>query len=165
MEKWLSILGAVASIFGALWALYEARQASKSSSKAEMARKEIIGHRKMIEVSQVHTETSRILKIVSTVGPSCNQSSLRGINCASIAKDVEEYSRFLNEQSSHFSEFFINSAKKLCSDLNEDIELLAEAKSFEEKKAAGKSIYQKINSFMPIVKTHADEKKESSVLM
>lgn len=163
MEKWLSIFGAVASIGGALWALYEARQASKSASKAEIARDELIERRKMVEVSKVHTETDRILKTVSTVGPSCNRSLLQGVSCASIAKEVEEYSRFINEQSSHFSDSFENKAKKMCDDLNENIEALSEAKSFDEKKKAGKSIYYRINTFMPTVKALSDEKKERAI--
>lgn len=163
MEEWLSIIGAIASIGAAFWALYEAHQASKSASKAEAVRKEIIQRRKTVEVYQVYMETKRILKNVSKVGPSSNPTKLRGVNCAVIAEDVEEYSRFLNEQSSHFTEFFENKAKELCNDLGGDIEALSEAKSFEDKKAAGKSIYNKINRFMPTVKKLADERKECDI--
>lgn len=41
-----------------------------------------------------------------------------------------------------------------------DIEGLAEAKSFEDKKRFGKSIYYKIENFTPIVKELTDIKKE-----
>jgi len=156
IEKWLSIIGAIASIVGAWWAFYEAKKATKAASEAEIVRNEIIERRKIIELSQVHNETNRILNIVSKVGPSCNEEVLREINCADIAKQVEEYSRLLNEQSSHFSSLFENEAKKLCTNLNEDIEALSEAKSFNEKKQAGKSIYYKINRFLPTVKTLTD---------
>jgi hypothetical protein len=157
------IAGTIASIGSAIWAFYQAKKATQSASKAEQVRDEIIDRRKMVEISQVHLETSRILKTVSTVGPSCNASQLRGVNCASIAREVEEYSRFINEQSSHFSALLQEKSEALCSGLNGDIEALSEAKTFEEKKAAGKSIYYKINSFMPVVKELVDEKKESSV--
>lgn len=159
-ETWISTIGSLASIGGAIWAFFEARKAALSANKAETVRDEIIERRKIVEVSQVHAETSRILKVVSTVGPSCTPSFLKGVNCGAIAKDIEEYSRYINEHSSHFSDFFENKARALCGDLLPDIELLAEAKSFEDKKAAGKSIYYKINSFMPFVKELADEKKE-----
>lgn len=160
IESYISVIGSVASIGGALWAVYSAYQASLSVTKAEKVRDEIIERRKIIEVSQVYSETSRILKIVSTVGPSCNPSLLKGVNCGNIARDVEEYSRFINEHSSYFTNFFENSARELCNELTGDIEALAEAKSFEDKKAAGKKIYQKINNFMPIVKALSDDKKE-----
>jgi len=159
----LSILGSIASISAAIWALYEATQAAKSATKAEAVRDEIIHRRKMVEVTQVHSETNRILKVVSKVGPSCNSTLLRGVNCADIAKEVEEYSRFINEQSSHFTMFFANNAKDLCDQLKADIELLAEAKSYDDKKSAGKSIYYKIYNFMPTVKRLSDEKKERAI--
>ncbi|WP_086930579.1 hypothetical protein [Agarilytica rhodophyticola] len=161
IEKWVSVLGSIASIGAAIWAWVEASKASTSAKKAEIVKNEIVDRRKLAEVSQVHAETSRVLKTVSKVGPSCNPTMLRGVNCAGIAKEVEEFSRFINEQSSHFTEFFDNKAKELCAALNDDIEALSEAKSFEDKKAAGKSIYYKINDFMPTVKTLSDEKRES----
>ncbi len=161
IENWISIIGSIASIGGAFWAFIEARKAKKSASKAERIKGEIIDRRKLVEVSQVHTETSRILKTVSKVGPSCNSSLVRGISCANIAQEVEEYCRFINEQSNHFTTLFDNQAKELCESLQKDIELLAEAKTFEEKKNAGKSIYYQINDFMPIVKSLADDNKEN----
>lgn len=160
MDNWLSIGGSIASIGGAAWAFYQARLSSRHANRAEAVRDELIKRREMVEISQVHAETTRILKVVSQVGPSCTSSTIRGVNCANIAKEVEEYSRFLNEQSSYFTEFFYNKAKELCTDLNPDIESLSEAKEFEDKKAAGKSIYYKINNFMPEVKRLTDEKKE-----
>jgi len=163
IETWISIIGSVASIGGAVWAFREAKNASLSATQAEKVRDEIIERRKIIEVSQVHTETSRILKIVSNVGPSCNPSMLKGVNCGNIAKDVEEYARFINEHSSYFTCFFENEAKELCTSLNGDIEELSEAKSFDDKKKAGKSIYYKINNFMPTVKALSDEKREHVV--
>lgn len=161
VETWISIIGSIVSIGGAIWAFIEAGKASSSASQAKQVRDEIVSRRKLVEVSRVHAETSRILNVVSKVGPACNQSLLRGVNCGSIAQDVEEYSRYINEHSSHFTDFFENKAKELCEELRPDIEALSEAKSFEDKKAAGRSIYYKINSFMPFVKDLSDERKES----
>ena len=159
-ESMLSIGGSIVSIGAAIWAFVEAKRAVQAASLAEKVRDQLIERRKIVEVSQVYVETTRVLKTISAVGPSSNQALLRGINCASIAREVEEYSSFLNEQSSHFSDLFENKAKELCSDIREDIEALAEAKCFEDKKAAGKRIYYKINGFLPAVKALADEKKE-----
>ena len=161
IETWISVVGSIASICGAIWAFIEARKASNAATKAENVKDEIIGRRKLVEVSQVYTETSRILKVASKVGPSSCQSLLRGVNCNSIAKDIEEYSRFINEHSSYFTDFFENKAKELCEQLHPHIEKLSEANTFEDKKAAGKNIYYKINAFMPFVKQLSDEKKEN----
>jgi len=160
MELWLSILGSIASIGGAMWAYHQATQSKKYAKEAQQIRDELINRRTLVEVSQVHTETSRILKVVSKVGPTCTATSIKGINVASIAQEVEEYSRFLNAQSSHFSDLLDNRAKALCASLNGDIEALSEASNFETIKATGKSIYYKINEFLPSVKSLTDGKKE-----
>lgn len=158
---WVSVIGSIASIAGAVWAFVEARKSSRAATKAEKVKDEIVSRRKLIEVSQVHVETKRILSRVSTVGPACNPSLLRGITGSSIAKDVEEYSRYLNEHSSHFDDFFHNKAKELCQNLRPDIEALSEAESGDDIKSFGTSIYYKINGFMPLAKKLSDERKEN----
>jgi hypothetical protein len=163
MESLLSIAGSVASIGAAIWAFIEARKAADSATKAELVRNELIDRRKLVEVSKIYAQTDRILMVVSKIGPSCNPKTLKGVDCAGIAKEVEEYSRHLNAQSAHFSEFLENKAKDLCNELNKDIEELSEASSPESKKEVGKRIYYKINSFMPFVKELADERQEKSV--
>lgn len=161
IETWISVVGSIASIGGAVWAFIEAGKAANSATKAESVKDEIIERRKLVEVSQVYSETSRILKVASKVGPSCNSSLLRGVNCGSIAKDIEEYSSFINEHSSYFTDFFENKARELCEQLHPNIDALSEAKTFEDKKSAGKNIYYKINAFMPFIKQLSDEKKEN----
>lgn len=161
MEVLLTTLGSVASIAAAVWAFYEATEASKSATKAESMRDELIDRRKIIEVSEVHKETKRILSIVSKVGPSSNPTLLTGIDGSAIAKDVEEYSRMLNEHSAHFSEHFQNRARELCEELNDDIEGLSEANSPADKKDFGIRIYYKINDFLPLAKEIADKRKEN----
>lgn len=160
-DSWLSVLGSVASIGAAIWAYIEAKSASRYASKAEAVRDEIIQRRSLVEVSQVYTESSRILKLVSQIGPTCTKTSVRGLNVGGIAQSVEEYSRFLNEHSAHFNQLFQNVAQNLCIELNGSLEALAEAVTFEEKKEAGKKIYYLINSFLPQVKQLADQKRES----
>lgn len=87
-------------------------------------------------------------------------NTVKTIRCHEIAQEVEEYTRLLNEQSSHFTHMLDNQARKLCGDLKEDIVGLAEAIDFESKKKFGTSIYYKIDDFMPLVKMVFDEKKE-----
>ncbi len=160
MDSWLSILGSIASIGGAYFAYHQARKAQGHATVAQRLRDELVNRRKLVEVSQVHVETDRILKIVSKVGPTCTAASIKGVHVTGIAQEVEEYSRFINAQSSHFNELFSNQASDLCKSLNDDIEKLSEATDFETIKKTGKSIYHKINAFLPLVKSLTDEKKE-----
>lgn len=163
MEGLLSVLGSVASIGAAIWAFIEAGKAAESASQAAQVRNEMIDRRRLVEVSKVHAQTDRILSVVSKIGPSCNVKKLKGVDFHGIAKEVEEYARYLNEQSSSFSEVFVNKASSLCNELQEDIEALSEAPDPETIKDIGKRIYYKINSFMPFVKDLADERQERTV--
>lgn len=163
MEDLLSILGSVASIGAAIWAFIEAGKAAESASQAAQVRNEMIDRRRLVEVSKVHAQTDRILSVVSKIGPSCNVKRLKGVDFHGIAKEVEEYARYLNEQSSNFSEIFVNKASSLCNELQEDIEALSEAPDPETIKDIGKRIYYKINSFLPFVKDLADERQERTV--
>lgn len=163
MESLISIIGSFASIGAAIWAFLEARKSANAATKAEVLHDELVHRREIVEVSQVHSETKRVLSVISKVGPSCNAKLLKGVNCADIAKEVETYASFIFEQSGHFTDFFENKAKELCEDLKEDIESLSEAVAFEDKKQYGKSIYYKIQNFMPAVKELSDEKRERAL--
>lgn len=160
MESWLSVLGSLASIGGAIWAYVEARRSRTFAEQAKAVRDELVERRKIIEISKVNSETTRILRRVPNVGPTCTSTSIKKVKCHEIAKEVEEYTRLLNEQSIHFTHMLDNQARKLCEDLKPDIVALAEANDFDSKKSAGVRIYYKIDDFMPLVKTRMDEKKE-----
>lgn len=163
MENLISIIGSIASIGAAIWAFIEAKKSSAAATKAETLHDELIHRRKMVEVSQVHSETKRILAVVSKVGPSCNQKLLKGVNCSEVAREVESFSVFILEQSEHFTDFFENKARELNEDLREDIEGLSEASTFEEKKNYGKSMFYKIQNFMPAVKKLSDDKRDRAI--
>jgi len=163
MDSFISIAGSFASVGAAIWAFVEAGKAASSATKSEQVRNELIDRRKLVEVSKVYAQTEGILTVVSKIGPSCNHKTLKGVDCSLIAKEVEGYTRFLNMQSSHFSEKIENKAKILCDDLKRDIEELSEVVALDRKKEIGKKIYYKINDFMPFVKHLTDEKQEYSV--
>lgn len=160
-ETIVSVVGSIASIGGAIWAFVEADKAAKSVTKAESVRDEIINRRELIEVSKVHSETTRILKVASRVGPSSDLRRLTGFNAPEIASEIEEYVRFLSEHSSHFSELFENTARDLCDSLRDDISVLADARDPQSIKDIGKVIYNKIHGFLPTVKMISDLKRES----
>jgi len=157
---WLAAIGAIASIGAAIWAFLEAKKASESASKAETVRNEIIERRNLAELSNVHLETTRILKIVGRIGPASNPDQLAGIDPTEIASEVDEFTRHLNEHQAHFSDFFANRARELCDDLQDDISELAEQYEGAAIKQIGRRIYTKIHSFVPVVKALTDEKRE-----
>lgn len=114
--------------------------------------------RRLTEVAQIHSETKRVLSVVARIGPSCSQQQAKGVNNADIAKEVEGYVRLVRRKD-HFPAFS-EIAVALCDYLKDDIEGLAEAKAVEDKTRFGRSIYYKIQNFMPIVKQLSDDKRE-----
>lgn len=160
METFLSIVGSIASVFGAIWAFLQAKKAARSADAAERVRQELVDRRKLTEVAQIHSETKRVLSVVAQVGPTSTVQRVKGLNCADIARQVEAFAAMLLEQRSHFSERYADRASELRNDLKLDIEGLAEARTFEDKKRYGKSIYYKIENFTPMVKQLADAKQE-----
>ena len=163
METFLSIAGSIASIFGAVWALMEAKKAARSASAAERVRQELVDRRELAEITQIHSEIKRVLNLIARVGPTSTPQHVKGVNCAEIAREVQAFVAMLLEQRSHFSDSYSNRAIQLCNDLKIDIEGLAEARTFEDKKRFGKSIYYKIENFTPVVKQLSDAKQEHSL--
>ncbi len=163
MDAVLSILSSIASILGAVWAFYEARKAARSASASEQARDELIDRRKLAELAQVHAETKRVLNLVAKVGSTATPQLVRGVNCADIAREVESYASMLLELRSHFSDLYADRATELRDDLRLDISGLAEARTFEDKKRFGQSIYFKVENFTPVVKQLSEAKRESSL--
>lgn len=164
IEIWLSRASSIASLLSlglAIWAYIQARKAFRF---ALQVRDELRSRRKQDEASQIHTETRRIFNIVSKVGPACTEPRLKGIDCASIAKDVQEYCSTINEHSAGFTEPFKDIVKELCKELYTYIEALAEAKKFKDKKSAGVKIFIKIDGFLPVAKAHADKIRERIVV-
>lgn len=162
METSLSIVGSVASILGAIWAWMGARKAARSADAAERVRQELVDRRKLAEVVQIYSEIKRVLCVVAAVGPTSTPQHVRGLNCAGIAREVETFAATLLERGSHFSDLYSDRATVLRDDLRADVEGLAEAETFEDKKRYGKSIYYKIESFAPVVKQLADAKQEQT---
>jgi len=162
MEAFISIVGSIASIFGAIWALKEAKKAASSATAADRARREVVERRDLAEVAQIHGEIKRILNLVARVGPTSTSQQMKGVNCADIAREVETFVAMLLERRSHFSDFYGDRATELRNDLRTDIEGLAEAKTFEEKKRFGKNIYYRIENFTPVVKELSDAKQEQA---
>lgn len=163
MEAALSIIGSIASILGAIWALVQAKKAACSADAAERVLRGMVDRRKLTEIVQVHTEIKRVLNVVARVGPTSTPQLVKGVNCADIAREVETFVAMLQKQRSHFSDLYSDRATELRNSLKLDIEGLSEAKTFEDKKRFGKSIYYKIENFTSVVKQLSDAKKEDSL--
>lgn len=71
--------------------------------------------------------------------------------------------KMLLERRSHFTDLYSDRATELRNEIRVAIEGLAEAKSFEDKKRHGKTIYYAIENFMPVVKQLADSNQDRPI--
>ncbi len=156
----LTIIGSIASIGSACWASYKAYQSKTYATEAKDARDQLILRRDIAEVSILHHETQKILKLATRIGPTCIESDIRGIKTDKIAKDIEKYSQLINEHKIHFSEINQNHANNLCTSLSPLIESFSYAKDISKRKKYGKEIYYLLFNFSPIVKNLSDNMSE-----
>jgi hypothetical protein len=162
MESFLSIIGSLASLFGAFWSLREAGKAKRSADKAEHVRQELADRRQLAEVAQVQQELKRLLASVAKVGPASTQQLMKGLNCAAIASEVQAFLATLIEQRGRFSDHFDERVARLRADVKSDIESLAAARTFEERKRHGKNIYYALEKFAPVLKQLSDAKLDQA---
>lgn len=100
---------------------------------------------------------------VSVIGLSATSSSILGLDCSSIAKQLEDYLSFLEVNTVYYEENAENRAKELCDFLKEAIPKLSDSKTILEKLNNGREIHQKIQSFRPKAKEVSDINKESII--
>lgn len=154
----LSIIGSIASIIGAIWALNEGRKAKGFCEQAQQIKNDLIEHRHIAELSKMQSEAIQTLKTVSQIGPTCTQTNIVGINTNNVAKKLQDFSLFLKEHKSTGN--LDRKINKLCSSLKPVIELLAIEKDFEKIKENGKEAYYLIEAFLPELKNKVDTTKE-----
>lgn len=154
----VGVWGGIASLIGAAIAIWQAWKSNRSANQAEAARIELVQRRDVGDVEAVAVETSRILKVVAKVGPSCTIESIRGMSAAGIATEVDEYRMAIGERSSTFEAEGENEIERLCRELEPEIVRLSEAGTFEEIKDAGRSIHGKVMGFHTVIRQLARQK-------
>lgn len=157
------IIGTIASIGGAIISYLQAKKAANSATEARLLKTQIKDQKNMLEVVQVYERTDRIMEDISVIGPSSNLKSIRGLDCSPIAKQLENYLRILEVNTSHYKDNNGNRADELCRFLKEAIPKLSDSKTDEDKLSNGRVIYQKIQSFRPKAKEISDLNKESII--
>jgi hypothetical protein len=158
----LSVVGTLASFYGA-WVAW--KQAGVSRSAAELAgriKEQLINHRRTSELSelQVHLEYTRrsFLKYGSD-----EPSSLIGINHSTDAKVALEFIHKLKSLRDYFSAPESNAADDAYDEIGAELEKLKSTKSPKDISDIGETILNKVVMFYPILKKELTEQKETSV--
>ncbi|MGG5870196.1 hypothetical protein [Pseudomonas peli] len=158
----LSIIGTIASFYGA-WIAW--KQAGISKSAAELAKRikdQLINHRKTSELSELQVYIESTKRTFLKYGSS-KPSSLAGINHSADAEVALEFIHKLKSLRDYFSATEGNAADDAFEEINSELVSFRSAKSTRDISDIGASILNKVVAFSPILKKEFTEQKESSV--
>lgn len=161
-DSTLSIIGSVTSLIGAAYAAYQAYVAKRSADIVEDTRNKLVSRRKLAELSHLHSETMRILRTLSEVGPACVKD-VRGLDIKRIAQELVDYSSLVKQHSDDFEVSKHASAIKFCSDIEPLISKLVNASTFSDRREAGISAYYLVDGILASVKSLSDASREKAL--
>ncbi|MGR3972474.1 hypothetical protein [Shewanella sp. 1180_01] len=158
---WLSIIGSVASIGGAIWAWKEAVKSSKSATKAEQIKAQMINQRKTSELSElkplVLDATDSVKRYSTTM-----VSSLIGADETTKETEAAKIQTLLNkivEFSDYFPENFAN---QFFETSHSSLQSFLEANSPGDSKKHGMDLHKQMVDFSSVLRKNLTEKKEST---
>ena len=160
MDAILSIAGSIASIAGAIWALFEARKSAKSADAVKRMRSEMMDRRDIAHLSSMYGETKKIHRVIAQIGPTATPNTIKGVDLFEIATQVSVFVTMLTEHRGSFTGESAAEVGALLDALSDQIENLDQVKSLVDKRRFGKEVFNLIQSLIPIVKRQLDEKQD-----
>lgn len=158
----LSVVGTLASFYGA-WVAW--KQAGVSKSAAALAgriKEQLVNHRRTSELSelQVHIESTKrtFLKYGSA-----KPSSLTGINHSSDAEVALEFIHKLKSLRDYFSSQEGNAADDAFDEIYAELNKFKSASNSKDISEIGGVVLKKVVTFSPVLKKELTEQKEKSV--
>ena len=159
---WLSIIGSIASIGGAIWAWRAAIRSSKSASRAEQIKTQMINQRKTSELSELKplvTDALGCIKRYSTT----MVSSLVGADNKNREDEAAKIQSLLNrivEFSEYFSENFAN---QFFETSHASLQSFLAAQTPEDSKKYGMELHRQMIDFSSVLRKQLTDKKETTV--
>jgi hypothetical protein len=158
----LSVLGMVASLYGA-WIAYKQAGISKSAAKlASRIKEQLVNHRKTSELSELQVYIDSTKRTFLKYGSS-KPSSLVGISHNEDAETVLEFNHKLKSLRDYFSAPEGNAADETFDDIDREIVKFRSAKSSNDISEIGAKILNLVVAFSPILKRELTDQKESAV--
>lgn len=158
----LTIVGTLASFYGAWIAWKQARISKSAAELAGRIKEQLKNHRRTSELSglQVHIESTKrtFLKYGST-----KPSSLTGINHSADAEVALEFIHNIKSLRDYFCTPEGNAADDTFNEINAELSRFKTAKNQKEISDICCSILNKVVSFSPILKKELTEQKETSI--
>jgi len=158
----LTIIGTVASLYGA-WVAW--KQAGISKSAAALAgtiKEQLIGHRVTSELAelQVYLESTR--RTFVKYGAR-NPQSLTGVNHGNDAEVALEFTHKLKLFRDYFSDSESNAADNVVDEIDANIKIFKSASKLQDISDMGYSILNIVVGFSPILRKKFTEQKERTI--
>lgn len=158
---WLSIVGSIASIIGAIWAWREAIRSSNSASKAEQIKIQMINQRKTSELSELKTLVSEALESIKRYSTTMT-SSLIGADTTNKENEAAKVQSLLNKIV-EFDEYFSNGfASDFFDKSHSSLQSFLSAETPADLKKFGMELHRQIVDFSSILRKTLTEKKETT---
>jgi hypothetical protein len=155
---YITIISAIASIFGACCAWRQANKAKDSAEEAKRARSQMIDHRKTSELSIIQASCKKALNTMKKYGPASSPSHFTGAISENDSKDVQDFIFLLKEHRAYFGNKSRNEADEFCDALTPLLVKFSSSSSSEDLQNYGKLIVTHLSSITAAIKKHLDRK-------
>lgn len=164
MGMFITIIGTIFSVVGALISICQANEAKKEANFVREVKRKMIDQRRISELTQIKNSFQRLQRKISKYGHAATPESLKGVNNQEDAQEIQEFILELQEHRSLFGVKNPNESDILCSNLTPLVEELANANDFISMHNSGKQILMQLSSFSSILKKKIDSKSIKAAL-
>jgi len=154
----ITVVGTVASIWGAAISLKQANAAKKSADEASRVRGQMINQRKAAELSELKVHCEKAIKCMEKYGPSAAAASARGVRSKT---DADEVQSLILEASKIKGAFVMGEVDIFVSKVTPLLEKFVDPSQASSLKVNGQAILMEASSFLSVVKASLDSKRES----
>ncbi len=155
----ITVVGTVASIWGAIISRSQARAAKASASEASRVRDQLINQRGTSDLAGLKVHCERAIKCMEKYGPGSSASILSGVNPETDASDVRTLILEANQLQGSFHkgevQIFVNKVGPL-------LDKLVSPKEIRNIQSNGKAVLLVVSDFLAVVKAALDVKREST---
>jgi hypothetical protein len=157
----LTVVGTVASIWGAAISGKEARAARESATEAQRIRAQLVNQRRTSDLSVLKVHCERAVRTMEKYGPAASASSLKGVNPEIDASDVQ---RLILEASGMRDSFNQGQAETFVQKVTPLLQLFVSRGERARCKPNGQAVLMEVSNFLAVVRSTLDEKRERTDL-
>jgi|GEM_PF-3135813 len=153
----ITVLGTIGSLVGAYIALKEAKKAKSSAEKAEEIRNTIATEQRKISLSELLTETKKIMTITIKMATSASpDKKLSGLNYQKSIEQIRKFIDVLKEYCHYISIEKINEVEQVYKAIEDKLVKLATEPDQKTKYGIGDDIHKSMGEIVKIIKPELD---------